>query len=194
VNEKTILMLLQTDEDVKLYSYNAELNSIVDTLFFETDFKKQLKHDYNSTLDFFSFSNYGNKIVITFNFINKVIVTYVDDNGIFKKNNASDFPAVTVNKTLYNNVVYYLFPVTTSSLIYTQYYGKRFKYMQPFPLNTEGRSMDFLVEVYDWDQNPKRLLHLDSDILRFYVNEKTQKLYAWHASKDFDYLLEYDLN
>jgi hypothetical protein len=122
-----------------------------------------------------------------------VIVGEVDENGRFSVANR-EIPDVALTSGLANNIVYYLFPASTRDHIYAQYYGRLFKYMQPFPVNLEGRSFDFLIEVYDWQKKPVRLLHPDNDILRFYIHEKTDKLYAWNPLKDFDYLLEYDLS
>ncbi|MDR1562930.1 MAG: TolB-like 6-bladed beta-propeller domain-containing protein [Dysgonamonadaceae bacterium] len=192
VNEKIILLLLLTNKDVNLYSYDIETNNIIDTLSFQTKLKDKLQNDYNSMFDDFNFSNDSNKIVISFNFINKIVVTHVDERGYFTEKDHA-MPDIALNKKSTENIWYYLFPIATSSYYYTQYYGKLSKYMQPFPFNLEDRSLDFLIEVYDWQQKPVRLLHLDSEIIRFYVNEKTQKLYTWNPLKDFDFLLEYDL-
>jgi hypothetical protein len=193
VDDSTVLLLVQTDQDVELYSYNLQTNVMIDTLSFETNFRKKMGDKYNSTFDSFYFSNFGRKYVITFNFIYEVIVGTLDGEGRFPGINYK-IPNTELTENTIDNVVYYLFPISTENYIYTQYYGKQFKYMQPFPLNIEGRSFDFLIEVYDWEKNPVRLLHLDNDILRFHINEKTNKLYAWNPLQDFDYLLEYDLS
>jgi hypothetical protein len=192
VDDSTLLLLVQTNLDVKLYSYNIQSNAMIDTLSFETNFREEMGNKYNSTFDMFYFSNIGRKFVITFNFINEAIVGTLDEDGKFLKTNYN-VPHPKLNEKLIDNIAYYFFPVSTADYIYAQYYGKSFKYMQPFPFNIEGRSFDFLIEVYDWQKKPIRLLHLDSDILRFCINEKTNKLYAWNPLEDFDYLLEYDL-
>jgi len=193
VSDSILLFTIQLKDSFYMCSYNMEQKSVVDTLLFETNIKNQMGGKYNSTFDFFCFSNYKEKFVVTFNCINQVVVGELSGNGHFLR---TDFqkPNIDLSEKLIDNIIYYMFPVSTQHYFYTQYYGKRFKYMQPFPFNIEGRDMDFLIEVYDWQKKPIRLLHLDSDILRFIIDEKTDKLYAWDPSKDFDYLLEYDLN
>ncbi|MDR1371919.1 MAG: TolB-like 6-bladed beta-propeller domain-containing protein [Dysgonamonadaceae bacterium] len=192
-SDSILLFSVLTRQNVSLYSYNTEQKSIVDTLSFETKIKERMGDKYNSMFDVFHFSNCGKKFVATFEYINQAVTGTIDEAGHFW---GTDFqyPNIMLKDKATDNILYYLFPSATEDYFYTQYYGRLFKYMQPFPINTEGRSMDFLIEVYDWQKNIVRLLHPDSDILRFTVDKKTNKLYTWNPLKDFDGLLEYDLN
>jgi hypothetical protein len=192
VNDTTILYFIQTNTYSNLYSHNLISNNIIDTLSFDTKIREKMGQNYNQMFDFFCFSNYERKYVITFNFMDEVIIGLLDEEGKFTKIDHA-FKDVTFNSQIVENVFHYMFPIATENFVYTQYYGRLFYYMQPFPFNMKGRNFDFLIEVYDWEKNSIRILHLESEILRFYINRKTNKLYAWNLLEDFDYLLEYEL-
>jgi hypothetical protein len=194
-NDSTLLfrVFLPPMEGVELYSYDLQKDVVLDTLRFDTRIKEMMGANYNPSLDDFAFDNYADKFVIVFNYINQVVIGDVNHDGTFGTT-TYQYQSTSIVKKLRDNMVYYLFPVATKERVYAQYYGRPFQQMQPFPINLSERNFDFLIEVYDWDKKPLRRLHLDSDILRFRIDERTNKLYAWSMLSDFDYLLEYDLN
>ena len=151
--------------------------------------------NYDPTMDVFQCYENNNNIVFTFNHIDEVKTGKVLPDGKFSVDR-NLLSHCTMNSTtnIDENIAYYLFPQITEKRLYTQYYGYSFLRMQPFPINKYGRIFNFLIEVYDLEKNPIARLTLDSDILRFIVDEENKKLYAWNYLDDFDYLLEYDIS
>jgi hypothetical protein len=188
-----LLHALVPPEGVEMYSYNYRTNVVLDTLRFDTGIREEMGAQYNLSLDDFQFANQGNQFVVVFTYLNNIVTGAVRPDGQFDPVDFKSTAASGLAPKLMDNVAYYMFPVMTSNYIYAQYYGRLFKYMQPFPVSPK-RIFDFIIEVYDRDKRIVRQLHLDSDILRFRVDERTDKLYTWSMFSDFDNLLEYDLS
>lgn len=187
-------ILLYLTVDNYLVSYNITGGNIIDSTSFETGLESILGDKYNQSIDFFHFFNHNNKIVMGHNFIDKLSLNECADDGIFKHKLLSlkgNKPYNITNK-LYENVCQYTYVNSTSDWIFAQYSGYKFKALQPFPINMGKRHFDFLMEVYDWDLNPKAQLEFDNDILRFVIDEDRKRIITWDPLKDFDYLLIYN--
>ncbi|MDR1981036.1 MAG: hypothetical protein LBQ39_05365 [Tannerellaceae bacterium] len=175
-------------------SYNIAADSIIDRKHFVTGLKEELGANHPIDYEGFQFSNKGNRIVIGFMFINKVITGELDHHYYMRFNqekitaNVSDF-----DQDKYSNTVYYMFMLSSDKYIYAQYMGLPFKVFQPFPLNLDGRNFKTLMEVYDWEMNKKALIDFNLDVLRFTMDEKNTCLYTWNPLEDFDYLYKYPL-
>ena len=187
----SILLYLTTDN--YLVSYNINAGNIIDSIGFETGIESALGDKYNQTIDFFHFANQNNKIVMGHNFIDKLSLNECRDDGMFEhkllslKSNVSN----NINGKLYENIYRYIYVNSTSDLIFAQYSGYKFKTLQPFPMNIGKRHFDFLMEVYDWDLNPKALLEFDNDILRCTIDERRKRIITWDPLSDLDHLLVY---
>lgn len=195
VNDSILLFFVMTNENVFLYSYNYNNEQIVDTLFCKTGFEEKLGEDFLPSHNEYRYSNYKNKYAIVFHYIDELIIGEVDDEGFFKNKNCKlekkDF---VPDKAIYENILYYPHAASSENFIFVQYYGYLFRQLTPFPFNLGKRHFDFLIEVYDWNKNPITVLSLDEEILRIYVDNKRNKLYAWNPLKDFDNLIEYDIS
>jgi hypothetical protein len=192
----SIFLFLSVNNEI--ISYNINRDMIIDTLTFSSDIKDKVygEREYNKSLDFFYFSNMGDKIVTGHNFINKITTNTCNANGLFENKNISlsAYTRSYMDSHLYNNMYYYMFVEATPNFIFAEYYGYSFLQLQPFPVNTGCRHFDFILEVYDWNSDKKAILEFDSDILRCTIDEKREKIYTWNPLKDFDYLLCYDMN
>jgi hypothetical protein len=175
-------------------SYNITADSIIDRKHFITGLKDELGVNYDLEYDSFQFSNKGNRIVIGFMFINKVIVGELDNNYYMHfKEEKNAINALDFDQDKYSNTVYYMFMLSSDKYLYAQYMGLPFKVFQPFPLNLDGRNFKTLMEVYDWEMNKKAIIDFNLDVLRFTLDEKNKCLYTWNPLEDFDYLYKYSL-
>ena len=186
LNDSIILLLKW---DYELCSYNVKTHELLDSFYFETDIKKKLGANYNQSLETNHFSNHKNKIVIGHQFINKLSVGKIENNRFVI--NDKKLTSKRINKDLFKNIWYYTIVTATSDYIFAQYYGLPFINFQPFPRNKNKRIHSFYFEVYDWSLNPLVLIELDSDILRYTIDEKNKTIYTWNPLEDFDHLLVY---
>lgn len=195
VNDSILIYRIYDNEGCKLYSYHLFDKVVVDTLQFNTPFKEEMGANYNPNWDIFQCWEENSIILFTFNHIDEVKTGKVLPDGKFSVDRDLSSPC-TLNSTTNNdeNIAYYMFSKITEKRLYAHYYGYPFLYMQPFPFNKYGRIFNFLIEVYDLDKKPIARLTLDSDILKFVVDEENQKIYTWDFLDDFDYLLEYDIS
>ena len=179
----SIILLLKYDYEICLYSINE--SRFLDTFSFKENLTETT---YSHTLDSYHFSNNNGQIVFGSSFVNDLSVGKIENNKFVIDNKK---PSIEFNKNPYKNHLYYLYVKATSNHIFAQYYGYLFMQMQPLPINLGKRSFDFLIEVYDWNLNPLVLLELDSNILRYAVDENRKTIYTWNPLADFDYLLLY---
>jgi len=188
----SILMYLTVDNYVVSYNINAA--NTIDSIAFETGLQDLLGHSYNKTIDFFHFSAYKGRIVTGHNFIDRLSTDECSSDGTFKRGGVSlkDVRHQWYKDDLYENLYRYIYVYGTSNLVFAQYSGYEFKALQPFPINHGKRHFDFLMEVYDWDLNPKVLLEFDNDFLRCAIDERRKRIITWDFLKDFDFLLVYD--
>ncbi len=191
LNDSTLLYLTV---DNYVVSYNINTGNVIDSIGFETGLRDVLGEQYNKSMDFFHFSTYKGQMVMGHNFIDKLSVNKCSSNGGFIENSSSlkEFLHHTYTDELYENIYRYVYLYSTSDLVFAQYSGYKFKTLQPFPMNIGKRHFNFLMEVYDWNLNPKFLLEFDNDFLRCVIDEKRKRIITWNFLKDFDFLLVYD--
>lgn len=185
-------ILLYSTLSNQIQSYNLKSNTVSDTLAFSSNLKDLMGDRYNPSFEGFHFSYMDNRIVVGFNFLNKITMGSVTEDGkINVTENQLEFPEA-LKASLYDNRYYYLYTLMTSDFVFAQYVGYLFREMQPFPLNIGRRRFDMLLEVYDSQRNPICMIDLKHDFLRCKADEKRKKLYTWSMLEDFDYLMVYD--
>lgn len=198
VNDSIIMFRAINNVENRLFCYNLSTNSSVDSVAFESSFSKKLGDSYNTTLDVFNFSNYKNKFISGFNYINDLKAGKLDSNFHFSDNNSyklqNDNFTPTVKSKIYDNYFYYMFPVAKEKYIYAIYMGRKTKELQPFPINIGTRHFDSYIEVYDWSMNKIVRLKPDNDFIRISVDEKDNAFYTWNLLEDFDFLLKYNID
>lgn len=196
VNDSILAYEVQNNDGSFLYSYNLSSKRIVDTLEFATPFKEMMSSKFNPNIEDFKVSISGATLLTTFNFIDEVRIGTILEDGKFEMDKTFSTDKCTLNSTedMDLNTLFYLFPQITDKRIYAPYYGLPFLSMKPFPFNLKGRSMMKHIEVYDLEKKPIARLSIDSEFIKFIVDEQTKKLYTWDFLKDFDYLLEYDIS
>lgn len=178
--------------DHKIQSYDLNTNELIDSFQFETDLKEKMGNDYNSSFDSFHFAYNDRDLVVGFHYLNKLVWGEVDAAGnITMRERVIDYESVP-ERSLYDNIRYYVYVYLSSDFTFAQYSGRLFRELQPFPLNLGTRRFDMLLEMYDRKGNPVALIDLQQDFLRCKIDEKNKKIYTWNFFEDFDHLLVYD--
>lgn len=176
----------------KLHTYNMKTKQVVDTCSFSSNLKELMGENYNHSLEGFHFACYKERVVVGFRYMNKIVGGTIDDTGrisVKKRDFNFEYP---LEKSLFDNRLYYMYTSLTSNFVFAQYVGYIFRNLQPFPLNVGPRKFDMLLEVYDSQLKPVALLDLQRDVLRCKMDEKHQKIYTWNMLEDFDNLMIYD--
>jgi len=176
----------------RIQTYNMNTKALVDSFSFLSNLKELMEENYNHSFENFHFACYDERLIVGFNFMNKIVGGTIEDNGKIEMEEAEINFEAPLDKSIFNNRYYYMYTTLTSDLAFAQYVGYIFRDLQPFPLNIGRRRFDMLLEVYNSRQDPIAILDLQHNILRCKVDECRRKIYTWNMLEDFDNLMVYD--
>ena len=180
--------------DGSLLTYDDRSNRIIDQLNL-TDFISDLPEDANKSVASFNFSIDGKEIFVGMRAFNELLKLGLDDDYRFTKDNTLSLSAHQINvDKITDNYNYFAFISGGKDNVVAQYYGRKAKDLQPFPININGSNLKFDLIVLDDDLNPLHLYQTDSNILRAVMDEGRKRIYLLEAFEDFDALkyIEYD--
>lgn len=171
-----------------IITYNDNNDTIIDRINISSMIEDMDKNDVNK-FGKFSFSIQDKEVVIGLRSINELFKMRLDDGFKFIIPKDKSISAKDINlHDHYDNYGYYSFVNSGKEYILAQYYGYKIKNLQPLFLNPSGHNLKYDFLLLDADLNPIRKFHVDTDILRIFLDEKRKRIYYLEAFEDFDNL------
>lgn len=159
--------------------------------------EKEMGNEYYTEFDDIWISSNSSKMVFAYFFINRIefgtvnnykleIESYIGTNihpefYTFKKGKSG-------GKYEYNvdyNVVYYEFVTSSNNYVYALFANK--------PWGELEKNHSSIIEIYDWNGKPKKILNLKQGISSFIVDENEHTLYAINPDENEDAILKYQI-
>ena len=180
--------------DGSLLTYDDRSNQIIDRLSL-AEFISDLPKDANKSVASFNFSIDGKQIFVGMRAFNELLKLGLDDDYRFIKDSILSLSADQINvDKISDNYNYFAFISGGKDNVLAQYYGRKAKELQPFPININGSNLKYDLIVLDDNLTPLHLYQTDNNILRAIMDEKRKRIYLIEAFEDFDTLkyIEYD--
>lgn len=181
----SILIFNTLGNEIMTYNVLSEkVISSINLLSLISEIDGKTQNNYGS----FHFSCSNHDIYVGLRNYNKVFKCYLDSTFTLDKQYIKPLNKNEEIENNSDNYQYYAFVSSDGKYVLAQYYGRKLKDMQPFPINLNGPNLNYDLELFDKDLSPIARYKIDTNIRRAFLDGKHNRIYYWDAFEDFDKL------